>query len=399
MLRETGAAEERIDWLAGIGLLARAPDGTFRPADVFRVRMVEALLDAGYRESDVESAAGHGRLDLSHLDRFGFLGTATHSSRSFADFAGTVAGGVDGLAAVYEVLGLPTPDPAVGVTDEEEDLLSQFMRTWGVANDHETLVRAARLVGDGTRTAAAGWPDLFEEQVATPARARLARGEVGQFPPEIVEAGVAMVALLPRLITWLVERYVEQRIVAGIVENFEEVLAVDGRAAPVEHAAERAVVFADVSGYTQVTEEHGDEAAVRISAELQRRAEAVALRNGGRLVKLLGDGAMLYFRDPAAGVDACLELVEALDSELGVAAHAGINAGPVIERDRDIFGRTVNLAARIAGTAGPHEVIASAAVVDAVEGAGIRFVASGEAKLKGVAEPISLYRVVARRSP
>jgi class 3 adenylate cyclase len=297
---------------------------------------------------------------------------------------------------VYEVLGLPPPDPAAPLAGDEEELLAEFMRTWSLAVDPETLVRAARLAADGTRMAAIGWPDLYDEQVAGAARGRLARGEVDEFPREVVEGGVALVALLPRLLTWLTHRYVEERIVAGIVENFEEVLAFDGRTARrVPPTAQRAVVFADVSGYTNVTEERGDEAAVRIASALQRQAEEVALRHGGRLVKLLGDGAMLYFREPAAGVEACMNLVDALGSELGVAAHAGIHAGPVIERDRDIYGRTVNLAARIAGTAGPSEVVASSDVAEAVELPGIRFQPVGEATLKGVAEPVALFRVVA----
>lgn len=393
VLRETGATEERLDWLAAIGILSG--DGSFRPADVFRVRMVGALLDAGYEPADVEAAATHGRLQVSHLDRFGFLAPSPRSGRTFADFAAG-AGGLDALTSVYDVFGLPAPDPSAPVGFEEEQLLAEFMATWGLAHDRETLVRAARLAADGTRTAAIGWPDLYEEQVASGPRGRFASGELDEFPREVVEGGVAMVALLPRLLTWLTQRYVEERIVAGIVENFEEILAVDGRTARrVPRSAQRAVVFADVSGYTHVTEERGDEAAVRIASALQRHAEEVALRHGGRLVKLLGDGAMLLFREPARGVEACVGLVDALRSEVGVAAHAGIHAGPVIERDRDIYGRTVNLAARIAGTAGPSEVVASSAVTEAVELPGISFVPVGEAELKGVAEPVALFRVVA----
>jgi adenylate cyclase len=57
------------------------------------------------------------------------------------------------------------------------------------------------------------------------------------------------------------------------------------------------VVFVDLSGYTRLTEEHGDEVAVRFATTLQREADAAASANDGRLVKLLGDGAMLRFPD------------------------------------------------------------------------------------------------------
>src|SRR5918996_6141624 len=104
-----------------------------------------------------------------------------------------------------------------------------------------------------------------------------------------------------------------------------------------------AIVFADISGFTRLTEQRGDETAVLAATSLQRHADAVATSHGGRLVKLLGDGAMLRFPEAAGASDAALELVETMSREGVLSAHAGVHAGPVIERDLDIFGRTVNL--------------------------------------------------------
>ena len=73
---------------------------------------------------------------------------------------------------------------------------------------------------------------------------------------------------------------------------------------------------------------------------------------------------MLSFREPSRAVSAATELVRQLSDEVGIPAHAGISAGPVIQRDRDVFGRTVNLASRIAEQAGPGEVVASSTVVE-----------------------------------
>jgi class 3 adenylate cyclase len=396
---EADVSRDRVDWLERIGILEPPAPGRFGTADVFRVKMIAALLEAGFSEEDVEWAVSRGSLDLSHVGRFLFLEPAARSSRSFAEFSECLAEHPGALPGLYEVLGLPKPDPSSSLRQDEEELLEDFFRAWSLASDDETLIRAARLVGEGTRTAAMGWPDLFEEQVAARARERFARREVEDFPPEVIEAGVSLVTLLPRLMGWLTQRYVEQRIVAGIVENFEEVLAAGGRARAAGSAPARAVVFADLSGYTRISEEHGDDVAVGIAASLQRRAEAVAMKTGGRLVKLLGDGAMLYFRDPERGVEAGAELVTALGAELGLPAHAGVHVGPVIERDRDIFGRTVNLASRIAATAGPGEVIVSEEVVGAVATDGLRFERVGETELKGLAEPVTLYRVIGEVGP
>jgi class 3 adenylate cyclase len=154
------------------------------------------------------------------------------------------------------------------------------------------------------------------------------------------------------------------------------------------------VVFVDLSGYTRLTEERGDEVAVRFASSLQREAEATATVNDGRLVKLLGDGVMLRFPDAERGLDAAVGMVRALSSQGSLTAHAGVHAGPVIERDLDLFGRTVNLASRLAEAAGPGEVLVTEVVRDAVDRPTIRFEPADGTVLKGIAEPTALFRVV-----
>jgi class 3 adenylate cyclase len=97
-------------------------------------------------------------------------------------------------------------------------------------------------------------------------------------------------------------------------------------------------------------------------------------------------------------VSAALELVRTLAGEAGVQAHAGVHAGPVVQRDRDVFGRTVNLAARIAQRAEAGEVLVSEAVVDAAGGDARRFEFAQDAVLKGVTERVRLFRVTEVRS-
>jgi adenylate cyclase len=113
-------------------------------------------------------------------------------------------------------------------------------------------------------------------------------------------------------------------------------------------------------------------------------------------VKWLGDGVMFYFREPAAAVLAAVEMVEAVGSHGLPPAHVGIHAGPVIFQDGDYFGRTVNLAARIAEYARPGEVLVSQEVVDAADAASVSFVEIGPVELKGVPGTLRLH--IARRS-
>jgi class 3 adenylate cyclase len=356
--------------------------------------LISALLEAGFAPGQIEDAASQGVLNLDHFDQIVPADASPPSERTFAQFASSQ--GRDAttvLASVYQVLGFPEPDPDSPIPQEEEELFDSFLRAWELAGDEETLLRAARLAGEGTRTVALGWPDLFAEQVAGPAREQFYRGETEDFPAAVRDAGLALVTLMPRLMAWLSQKYVEQRIVSGTVDGFERYLAARGLVSPGERATPPAVVFADLSGYTRLTEALGDEAAAGVAATLQRRAEAVARGHGGRLVKLLGDGAMLHFRDPSQAVSAGLALIDDLGSHLELDARAGVAAGPVIERDRDLFGRTVNLAARIAETAGPGEVVVSESVKQEIEAGGFTFEPLGDAGLKGIADPVPLFRV------
>jgi adenylate cyclase len=103
-------------------------------------------------------------------------------------------------------------------------------------------------------------------------------------------------------------------------------------------------------------------------------------------------GPLLRFPDPIAGVEASLELIEAMRGEGLPTAHAGIDVGPVVERDLDVFGRTVNLASRIADAAAPGEVLVSDRVACAAKGRAVDLERLKERSLKGIPEPVSLFR-------
>jgi adenylate cyclase len=393
LAEESAETPARLEWLEQIGILRPAEPDRYVPGDAFRARMVGALLDAGFTPDEVGWAASEGALDLSHIDAYPLTEGSEPSTRSFEEFADSEGVSTEStLPELYRVLGLPEPASGSNLRRDEEELLSDFLRVWRLALDEDAATRAARLIGQGTRLAAMGWSELFGDQVAGVARDRYVRGEIETYPQEIIDGAAAMMRLLPRMMAWLARRYTQQAVVAGIVENFEALLSLRGLPRATRTETPPAVVFVDLSGFTELTEERGDDAAVRSAASLQREAEAVAGAKDGRLVKLLGDGAMLYFRRPEAAVDAALELTRTLGADVGLPIHAGAHAGPVVERDRDVFGRTVNLASRIADAAGPNEVVVSDAVVEAVGAGRFRFEPMADVELKVVAEPVRLFR-------
>src|SRR5262249_41374916 len=105
-----------------------------------------------------------------------------------------------------------------------------------------------------------------------------------------------------------------------------------------------AMCFADLSGYTRLTEERGDAAAAERAVTLSPLVRRIASVHGGTPVKWLGDGVMLHFADPGAAVVAALGIAEKLPAAGLPQVHAGIDAGSVIFQDGDYFGRTVNTA-------------------------------------------------------
>jgi class 3 adenylate cyclase len=149
--------------------------------------------------------------------------------------------------------------------------------------------------------------------------------------------------------------------------------------------------FLDITGYTRLTEEQGDEAAADLAARLAGLVRRSAQEHGGTPVKWLGDGVMFYFREPAAAVLAALAMAQAVGRHGLPPAHVGIHAGPVIFQEGDYFGRTVNLAARIGEYARPGEVLVSQEVVDAADGGPVAFTEVGPVELKGVSGPLRLY--------
>jgi len=396
LAREAGCPEDRVRWLGDIGLLSPDTEGRFSFGDVLATKMVSALLESGLPAETIERAVAGGFLTFQRTDEYLPYEPGPLSTRTFAEFQASAGPGAELLPAVFEVLGLPKPDPDSPIHVDEEALFERFLQVWQKAPDEDAPIRAARLLAQGARAAMLGWADLVDEQIAEPVRRRLYRGELQEFPDDVRVSFMRVTNLVPELFTWLSARYLEHRSVNGIVEGFERFLATKGLAPPPAPVSPPAIVFVDLSGFTRLTREAGDESAVIAASSLQRHADATAARHGGRLVKLLGDGAMLRLDDARVGVEVALDLVGTMSGEGALSSHAGVHAGPVIERDLDVFGQTVNLASRIADAAGPGEVLASEAVAETASSSPFGFERIADAQLKGLPDPVALFRVTRR---
>jgi len=152
-------------------------------------------------------------------------------------------------------------------------------------------------------------------------------------------------------------------------------------------------LFADLAGYTALTEAHGDEQAAELAAGF---CAAVAERipaDAGEVVKTIGDAVMARLNEPATAVLLGLDVVEQALSEHGSpAVSVGIHRGSAVERDGDWFGTTVNVAARVAGLASGGEVLLTETVREAAGELGeVRLERRGEERLRNVAAPVLLF--------
>ena len=182
---EAGCPEDRIGWLTDLGLITPDEHGRFTVGAVLAVKMASALLDSGVPAGSIERAATEGMLKFQRTDEYLPYEPGPRSDRTFAAFQASVGPRAALLPAVYEVLGLPKPDPDAPIPVDEELLFERFLDAWALTPDEDSLIRAARLMAQGTRAAMLGWMELQDEQLAEPARERLLAGELQEFPDDV----------------------------------------------------------------------------------------------------------------------------------------------------------------------------------------------------------------------
>ena len=157
-----------------------------------------------------------------------------------------------------------------------------------------------------------------------------------------------------------------------------------------------AIVFTDIVGFTHVTDQHGDDAAVAILAWQEKIVDSV-LAPTGKVIKELGDGLLLWFRNAQNAIETALRLQQCFEDQplpgVAVWVRIGGHWGAPRWRGDDIIGRDVNLAARITDLAGPGEVLCSEALVHASGPIpGVLFEELGPMFVRGFGEPVVLVR-------
>jgi class 3 adenylate cyclase len=150
------------------------------------------------------------------------------------------------------------------------------------------------------------------------------------------------------------------------------------------------VLFTDIVDSTQTAARLGDAAWRGLIAEHNVRARRQIDKFRGREIKTTGDGLLVVFDSPAAGVRAGAGIVEAVVG-MGLELRVGLHSGEVELTASDVRGIAVHTAARVMAAAGPGEVLVSRMTRDLAVGSGLTFEPRGPHSLKGLAEPVELY--------
>jgi adenylate cyclase len=385
--------ETYVRRLIGLGALAPPEDG-YADRDVHLVALLHRWDQAGLAPESVLNAVEKGDLSLSFLETPGFE-LPTRPDRTYRELAAEAGVPLQLILGLHEVMGFARPEADDRIRHDDPTLV-EFARIFLEGGAPEEAVRRMfRVYADNLRRLATAIADVYRVEVEKQLRlSGVGDSEIMEYGARIghrlgPSAAGALVAIY--------ERHRQHVWTEYSIERAESVLDQAGLRPRVEQPP--AICFVDLTGFTRLTEEQGDEAAARLAASLAALVEEISRRHGGRAVRWLGDGGMFLFADPKAAVRAALEMVERAPDENLPPTHIGVHVGPVIFQDGDVYGMTVNVAARIAARAEPGEVLTTEETTAHAQAPGVRFEQVGPVSLKGVGEPVTLYRALPDLEP
>jgi len=383
-----GVTEAEVARLVELGILvARDGTGPFLDTDVQKVRLAAGCEQAGLPMEAIAAAIRAGRLSFAFLEAAPFRRWAVRSTRTYRQVSRETEIPLDALGAVLESMGFARAAPDEPMREDELEVvpLLQLGLSSGTF-DLAWLSRLGRAHADGLRLLATAWTEAYQARFEGPV---LASGGDQRTAMEVAaQLGGDFLPLGDPALLGIYRRQQELAWTEHLVERIENELEAAGVLGRPERVP--AMSFLDLVGYTRLTEQRGDAAAAALAETLAMLVNRSSREYGGVPVKWLGDGVMIHHREPAGAVRSALGLVDQLPEAGLPPAHVGVAAGPVVAQGGDYFGRTVNLAARIAAHASAGQVLVSGSVADSAPPQGVRFVELGELPLKGFAHPVRL---------
>jgi len=360
--------------------LVQQYEGVWTPQAVAQVRIVGRLRDRGHTLEQIRRANESGQLAGYVQGMF-----APPEGRYTLEQAARAAELDEALIErIFMSLGL-----SLGSMSEEDlEMLRYIAAILNAGLPEPAFLQMARVYGQTLAQIADAEVRLIHLYVHEP---MMREGVPGVQMAEAMEGLAA--ELLPfaaPFMRFLHGRFLGHFIEQDVIGHMEAELA---DSAPEEGRMRVVIAFADLAGYTRLTEERGDEEAVGV---VERFVEAVeqTLPIDARVIKTLGDEVMVVGADAVALAQWAVGFQQETAPD-APAPRIGIHYGEAIYRDGDYYGRDVNQAARVVARAAGGEVLVTRRIVDAAAGMdGLSFELIGEIGLKGFSEPIELFHAL-----
>jgi adenylate cyclase len=357
-------------------------DGVEGEAREARRGLLEQLAEEGVPLEELREAVAGGRLTLLPVERALAGGSPRYTPREVAELSGV---DLDLLQRATAALGVPYSDPDMRTLTEADLEEARRVKAFVEAGlPEDGILQVARTIGMGTSRIAEANRELVVRTLMQP-------GDTERdLALRFAAAAEHMLPLIGPTLVYALQTHMLEQVRRDMIG------AADLASGEVGGTVEVAVCFADLVGFTKLGEQIETEELGLVAGRLDELATAVA-EPPVRLVKLIGDAAMLVATDADAMVGAALRLVEAADEEGDEfpRLRAGVAYGSALVQAGDYYGRPVNLASRITAMAKPGSVLLDE---PAMEAAGTPFLYSyaGERRLKGFDSRTKLYR--ARRA-
>jgi class 3 adenylate cyclase len=335
----------------------------------------------------IAAAIRAGRLSFAFLEAAPFRRWAVRSGPTYREVSQDTGIPLELLGEALESMGFARVGPEEPMREDELAVvpLLEVGFSSGIF-DLASLSRVGRAHVEGLRLIATAWGEAYQARFEGPVLA--AGGDQRTAMELAAQQSLGFLPVGDPALLAIYRRQQELLWTEGLVERIETALEVAGELRRPGRVP--AMSFLDLAGYTRLTEEEGDAVAAALAETLAVLVGRSARKHGGVPVKWLGDGVMVHYPEPARAVLSALELVDQLPEAGLPPAHVGVAAGPVVVQGGDYFGRTVNLAARIAALARAGQVLVTRRVAESAPPPGVTFAEVGEQPLKGIARPVPL---------
>jgi adenylate cyclase len=383
-----GVDPRYVETLIDLGIITTDASDQLTKGDVLRAQMAQTMETGGVPLESLAAILADGRASLGFLDAPTYQHFPLLSDETFIALSIRTGLPVDLLMLIREATGGAVPDPDDQMREDELAVVPLIEAGVAIGFRPVSIARRLRVLGDSLRRVAETEADAYQSDLAEPMLA------AGSSDADLVAISTSEEALRwdramddAVLTIWHAQQ--QRPWTADMIGLLEKSLTDAGLLTPLRRPP--AICFLDITGYTRLTHERGDAAAADLAEQLGKLVHRAATRRGGRPVKWLGDGVMMYFKDPGSAVLAAIEMVDDLVAAGLPPAHVGIHAGPVLSQGGDYYGETVNLASRIADYARPGEVLVTQEVVDTSHELDAAFSEIGPAELKGVSGTVQLH--------